>query len=84
MAKLLLLGIALYAITTGGAFAQPTNAPSPADQPPRQGLIRGGHITATGATVPHPGVSQSDGTTALDRGIEREDDRIQRGICKGC
>ncbi|MDR3463400.1 MAG: hypothetical protein P4L76_13895 [Beijerinckiaceae bacterium] len=47
-------------------------------------MIRGGHITSTGQTVPNPGVSQGDGTTPLDRGIEREDDRIQGRICKGC
>ncbi|MDR3462081.1 MAG: hypothetical protein P4L76_07190, partial [Beijerinckiaceae bacterium] len=76
MAKILLLGVALSAVAMGDAFAQANNPPPPREQP-RQGLIRGGHITSTGQTVPNPGVSQGDGTTPLDRGIEREDDRIQ-------
>jgi hypothetical protein len=83
MAKLLLLGMALSAAVANGAFAQTVTAPAPAAKPHR-GLLRAGHITSIGETVPHPGVPQGAGTTPLDRGIEREDDRIQSGICKGC
>ncbi len=46
--------------------------------------VRSGNITSTGATVPHPGESQSGGTTSLDKGVEREDNKIQGSICKGC
>jgi putative alpha-1,2-mannosidase len=83
MAKLLLLGIALSTAMAAGAFAQAVNAPA-APEKPHKGLIRSGHITSTGETMPHPGVPQGAGTTPLDRGIEREDDRIESGICKGC
>jgi hypothetical protein len=85
MAKLLLLGTMIYAALASSAFAQPVNAPPPTTQEQHDsGLIRGGHITSTGETVPHPGASQGAGTTSLDRGIEQEDNRIQGGICKGC
>ena len=76
MAKLLLLGTALSAVVAAGAPAQAAK--------PHKGLLRAGHITSIGETMPHPGASQGAGTTPLDRGIEREDDRIQSGICKGC
>jgi type 1 fimbria pilin len=84
MAKLLLLGAALYAFTAAGAFAQAVNAPPAPPDEQHSGLINGGHITSTGETVPHPGASQSAGTTSLDRGIEQEDTQIQNGICRGC
>jgi hypothetical protein len=84
MAKLLLLGAALAAVMTTGALAQAVDAPSRPPEDQHSGLIRSGHITSTGETVPHPGASQGDGTTSLDRGIEQEDNRIQSGICKGC
>lgn len=48
------------------------------------GLLRENNITATGATVPHPGVSQSAGPTPLDHAIERQNDKIDNSICKGC
>jgi hypothetical protein len=42
------------------------------------------YITGTGATVPNPGRSQSGGTTPLDRGIQNQDNAIDKSICKGC
>ena len=45
---------------------------------------RAGNITSTGETVPNPGASQSAGTTPMDRGIQRDDNKIQSSICKGC
>jgi hypothetical protein len=48
------------------------------------GLLRENNITGTGATVPHPGVSQGAGPTPLDHAIERQNDKIDNSICKGC
>ncbi len=48
------------------------------------GLTHQRSLTGNGTTMPHPGASQSDGTTSLDRGIEQNDDSIMRGICRGC
>ena len=45
---------------------------------------RANYTTATGATVPHPGASQGAGTTSMDVGVQRQDDKIQGSICKGC
>jgi len=42
------------------------------------------YVTPTGQTMPLPGVSKSEGTTALDRGIQQRDDAITSGICRGC
>ena len=84
MAKALLLGIILAFGSAGFALAQ-TDQAAPADTTAQGGPgVRAGNITSTGETVPNPGVSQSAGTTPLDRGIQREDDKIQSGICKGC
>ncbi len=81
MTKTLLLAAFLAAAT--GAAAQDRDLPS-RDQPQNGAGVRSGNITSTGATVPNPGASQSAGTTALDRGIEREDNKITGSICKGC
>ena len=83
MAKILIVAGLLLA-TTAGAFAQSSSGPSGADEPAGNAGVRSGNITSTGATVPNPGASQSAGTTQLDRGIQREDNRIDSGICKGC
>ncbi len=67
---------------TAGALAQ---ANGPAGNAPRDGGDpRANYTTATGATVPHPGASQGAGTTPMDVGIQRQDDKIQGSICKGC
>lgn len=59
---------------TGSAHAQGNNGGAPSDP----------YITSTGETVPNPGQSQSGGTTPLDRGIQRQDNKIDGSICKGC
>ena len=69
-------------ICVGPAIAQDV---PPRDMPQNGGAgIRTGNITSTGETVPNPGASQGAGTTPMDRGIEREDSKIQSSICKGC
>jgi hypothetical protein len=84
MAKTLLLGVIMAMVATG-AFAQDAAREAPAKAPPGGGAgVRSGYITSTGETVAKPGLSQSDGVTPLDRGIQREDSRIQGSICKGC
>lgn len=67
------------------AVAQDDGQAAPQSQP-RAGSAgaRSGNITPTGATVPNPGVSQGAGTTDLDKGIQREDNKITDSICKGC
>ena len=84
MSKTLLTMIALAFPVTGAALAQ--NQSLPAQDLPQNGGagVRSGNITSTGATVPNPGVSQGAGTTPMDRGIQREDNKIESGICKGC
>jgi hypothetical protein len=74
--KTLLVGAAV--LIAGPAVAQ--------DLSPNQSgaSVRTSHITATGETVPNPGMSQSGGTTPLDRGIQAEDNKIDNSICKGC
>jgi hypothetical protein len=47
-------------------------------------LINEHNLTATGKTVPHPGLPQSSGTTGLDRRIETKDDKVERTICSNC
>jgi hypothetical protein len=84
MAKALLLGV-IMAMATMAAMAQDAAPDAAAHAPTRGGAgIRSGHITSTGETVPNPGASQSGGMTSLDRGIQREDSRIDSSICKGC
>lgn len=86
MAKALLLGAALCLAVVTAAAAQSDTAPAPSqDNGARGGAgIRSGNITSTGETVPNPGASQGAGVTPLDKGIQREDNRITSGICKGC
>jgi hypothetical protein len=72
-------------------FAQPRPSLPAEDQPvimrpegePTR-LLRQNNITSTGKTVPHPGVPQGSGPTPLDYDIERENNRIDSSICKGC
>lgn len=87
MAKPGLLALIIYAGLTGIALAQGSAASSalpPGEPRAPETLLRSDHITATGATVPLPGRSQSAGQTELDRNIERKDTAIQNSICKGC
>ena len=93
MAKALLLGsaLALAVATLASAQTQTTQtemAPAPV-APQTDGTrpgagIRSGNITSTGATVPNPGTSKGAGVMPMDRGIQRENDRITNSICKGC
>jgi hypothetical protein len=86
MLKILLAGTVFVTLGPLGALAQQPPPDLPArDNPANGGAgIRTGNITSTGATVPNPGVSQGAGTTAMDRGIQQEDTKIQSSICKGC
>ena len=82
MVKSLFLAALVSFVATGGAFAQAngsTGAPSRGGADPRDNSI-----TSTGATVAHPGASQSAGTTSMDRGVQRQDNAIDSSICKGC
>ena len=79
-----LLTAITFALTTVVAVAQGSSGPAQ-DQPRTGGAgVRSGNITSTGETVPNPGASQSAGTTPMDRGIQRDDNKIQSSICKGC
>ena len=72
----------VMSLATTGAFAQ---ANGPAGNAPRGGDDpRANYTTSTGATVAHPGESQGAGTTPMDIGVQRQDDKIQGSICKGC
>ncbi len=87
MPRLALIGIIFAALTAGvAANAQSENgyvAPELAKPAPGH-LLGQDYLARTGATVPRPGVSQSSGTTPLDRAIRQEDDRIDNSICNGC
>jgi hypothetical protein len=74
------LGVPAYGLETGGNGAV---VPAPSGNAPGQSLNRD-HLAPTGKTLPHPGVSQAEGTTELDRLIQRQDDRTEESICKGC
>jgi hypothetical protein len=88
--KHLMTAFALVTVTSQPLYASPRSLPVQYDEPAAAqrdegtGLLRENSITSTGATVPHPGVSQSNGPTPLDRSIERQNDKIQSSICKGC
>jgi hypothetical protein len=86
MAKALLFGTVLALAIGTTAMAQSDTPPPPSqDTDARAGAgVRSGNITSTGETVPNPGASQGAGVTPLDKGIQREDNRITSGICKGC
>ncbi len=70
-------GASAYAQTAGEDSATP-----PAD--PNAALLNQDYLTATGATVPHPGVPQGSAETPLDRDIADEDKRIDNSICSNC
>ena len=70
------------------AYGQETDGngvllPAPSGNAPGQPLNKD-HLAPTGKTLPHPGLSQADGMTELDRSIQRQDDRTDESICKGC
>ena len=51
---------------------------------PHDRLLRDPYITPNGATVDKPGEPQGSAPTPLDRGIRRQDNKIDRSLCKGC
>jgi hypothetical protein len=57
--------------------------PSPSDNAPGQPLNQG-HVAPTGKTLPNPGVPQASGTTDFDRSIQKQDDKTDESICRGC
>jgi hypothetical protein len=86
MTKFSVLAAFLFAASVGGAaHAQDNNLVAPQLSKPAPGhLLDQDYLAPTGATVPRPDVPQDSGPTALDRKIEKEDNRIDNSICKGC
>jgi hypothetical protein len=74
------LGLPAYGQDTGGNGAV---GPAPSGNASGQPLNKD-HLAPTGKTLPHPGLSQADGVTELDRSIQRQDDRTDESTCKGC
>jgi hypothetical protein len=76
----LCVGLPAYSQDIGPSVAV---TPSPDDPTPGQPLNKD-HLAPTGKTLPHPGVPQASGPTELDRSIQKQDDRTDNSICKGC
>jgi hypothetical protein len=74
----LMAGVAANAQSDRGYVAPELSRPTPGH------LLDQDYLTSTGETVPRPGVSQSSGTTPLDRAIREQNDRIDNSICTGC
>jgi hypothetical protein len=74
------LGIVAHGQESGGNGAV---VQAPSDNAAGQPLNKE-YLARTGKTLPHPGVPQAEGTTELDRSIQRRDDRTEESICKGC
>jgi hypothetical protein len=74
------LGLPAYGQETGGNAAV---VPAPFGNASGQPLNKD-HLARTGKTLPHPGVSQAEGETDLDRSIRKQDERAEDSICKGC
>jgi hypothetical protein len=74
----LIAGVAANAQSDGGYVAPELSNPTPGH------LLDQDYLTSTGETVPRPGVSQSSGTTPLDRAIREQNDRVDNSICAGC
>jgi hypothetical protein len=71
------------AFAAQGQGADESVAPSPPGVAPGQ-PANAGHLAPTGKTLPNPGVPQASGTTDFDRSVQKQDDRTQESICKGC
>ena len=63
--------------------ASPAAAQDP-QQTTRDRLLRGPYIAPGGATVDKPGEPQGSAPTSLDRSIQRDNDKIDGSLCKGC
>ena len=74
------LGLAAQAQETGGNGSV---VPTPSGDAPGQPL-NSDHLAPTGKTLPHPGVPQASGTTDFDREVQKQDERTEDSICKGC
>ncbi len=88
MTKLKFIAVILLGAVAGGtAYGQDNGgglvAPEITKPTPGQ-LLDQNYLTSTGETVDRPGASQSAGPTPLDRQIQREDNKIDNSICKGC
>jgi hypothetical protein len=70
--------LAAQAQTDGSAGVGPS-----AHQKPT-GPVNEKFLTPTGETVAHPGEPQGAPATALDRGIEQPNNRIDQSICSNC
>lgn len=87
MLKTLSISLVVAAWTAIPAAKAQENAPDPFGPGPEMKadhLINQRNLTATGKTVPHPGLPQSSGNTGLDRKIEKKDDKVERSICSNC
>jgi hypothetical protein len=74
------LGLGAHGQETGGnGSGLPTPSGKASGQP-----LNSDHLAPTGKTLPHPGVPQASGTTELDRSIQKQDERTEESICKGC
>ena len=79
----------LLFMTAIGTFAAQAQTDSSAGVGPSErhkptGLLNEKFLTPTGETVAHPGEPQGPPTTALDRGIEQQNNRIDQSICSNC
>jgi hypothetical protein len=82
LAAMMFIAESLFAMS-GATLAQ-TQTTAPTREPGPTSLLRQDYLTTTGQTVPHPGASQGAGVTPLDRGIQRRDDLLEKGICGNC
>jgi hypothetical protein len=73
------LGLSAHGQETGGNGAVPAPSADASGQP-----LNSGHLAPTGKTLPNSGVPQASGTTDFDREVQKQDDRTQESICKGC
>jgi hypothetical protein len=65
--------------TTGNRSVDPARSSAAPGQP-----LNSDHLAPTGKTLPNPGVPQASGTTDFDRSVQKQDDKIDESICKGC
>jgi hypothetical protein len=88
MAKLKFIAVILAVSMAGVAAHSQDNSAgyvAPELSRPAPGhLLDQDYLTSTGETVPRPGASQSAGPTALDRAIEKQNNKIDNSICSGC